>query len=166
MDGEILEIENPAGAGVDDYRLVLEQIKSIHAGGGSPLSRQDAAELVKPNFVWLGWPESKIFDTLRRGRPRKKLLTQYDSDASKLRRTLHHRLVRNPVNAKSGGVAMQAATLSTRDLIFELARTFSVSERVKKHERVQKTMAALQRFKKPKSLSTVQRALRAFDKQT
>lgn len=57
---------------------------------------------------------------------------------------------------------MKAATLRTRDLIFEIATGFSV--RVKKHERTKKVMAALTRFKKPKSLSTVQRALREFDK--
>ncbi|NVO05809.1 MAG: hypothetical protein HXX19_07695 [Rhodoferax sp.] len=130
--------------------------------GGVELTRDEVIEFVS-RPVWLGWPEDKASSTPL-GRPRKKPLTQYDSRAAKWRRKMHHRLIRNPASAKAGGAAMAArnSTISTRDLIFKLAA--GLSKRVTKPQRAQKIKADFERHRGRISLSTVQRALRAFDK--
>jgi hypothetical protein len=158
MDGEIPNEENPAGASGESYRAALDQIRKAYAAGGSELRRSEVVQFVKSQ-IWLGYPESSSRAT---GRPPKVPLTQYKSKASAWRRNAYHRLVRNPTSAKAGGAAMREATLSTRDLIFKFAAGLSM--RVRKPQRAQKIMADCARIGKPKSLSTVQRVLREFDK--
>lgn len=71
---------------------VLQQIKQVHAAGGTPLSKREAVEFVG-RHIDMGPPEPV---TKARGRKPLRVRTQYEL-AHARRRGLHRRLVKLPI---------------------------------------------------------------------
>jgi len=79
---------------------VLQQIKQVHAAGGTPLSKEQAIEFVgRPVYMGLPDPVTKA-----RGRKPLRVRTQYELALAR-RRDLHRRLVKLPILRTGTGYA-------------------------------------------------------------
>ena len=139
----------------DSVAAVLAAIKAIHAAGGAPMTKEETIAFITMP-VHLGPPQRLKLKGVGRGPQSRD--TQYDR-AHERRKLIFHKLVRNPVSSK---LAIQKGQ-PLRDLIQWFAAGMSV--RVHKSKRVSKIIADCNSRGQYPSLSTVQRVLRAMDKQ-
>lgn len=115
MSDEKLSADNPRDASSEDFLAVVEQMRAVHAAGGTALSREETIDFItRP--IWFG-PPLRVTPKARGRRPRR---TQYD-DAVARRKGLYHRLVRLPGMSFVGGTAASDSTLKARKQIQTLA---------------------------------------------
>jgi hypothetical protein len=154
MAAGIPDNENPAGADPEGYNAALEAIKSIHAAGGVPLSKDETVEFILEP-INLGWAVRLKPKGVGRGPQSRD--TQYDRAYAR-RKLIYHKLVRNPESSIKAAKKTQLMRDRIRDYADGLRKTISTSARATE------VMDRLARHGYYPSRSTVQRVLGKRDK--
>ncbi|WP_334042663.1 hypothetical protein [Burkholderia ambifaria] len=129
---------------------VLQQIKQVHAAGGTPLIKRQAIEFVT-RHVNMGSPEPI---TKARGRKPSRARTQYELALAR-RRDLHRRLVKLPI-LRNGTGHIDREDIERR---LEACR----AQKIPRHKWVSTTCDSLHRDRKPCDERTVRRIKKAWE---
>ncbi|MBF3536946.1 hypothetical protein [Burkholderia pseudomallei] len=138
-----------------DEPEALRRIKELRAAGGTPLTRDETVEFItRP--IWMGYPEpqNQQSEPKRRGRPAKRVRTQYDHAIDR-RKDLYRRLVKLP-NVRTGKGYIDRTDIERR---LEECR----AKKVPRHKWVSTTCASLERDGKPCEERTVRRVKKEWE---